>query len=192
MKEYVLVIIAIFAAVLVIGLLIGTIGLCFRVRKATARHQKHTVHVVPSLASPIYPVNDSGKHRPVGALEQSSFHSSSYRTENPLHIPRVPEPSTRSHSTHSRSLNDIQISFIKRDSRSNSVFSHRRKQHPCEFVDRDPPTEESRCDFLTPIDFEKSNVPKSNATSIYGRIPDRPDIRYIYQDDRQYRSFDRS
>lgn len=62
----------------------------------------------------------------------------------------------------------------------------RQKRQSKEFIDRDPPTEESQSDFLDPVDFDPIQEIFNDSKISYERRQPLTSVQCTYQEDHSY------
>lgn len=141
MKIYVWIIIALVAAALILSVVVLCFILILKLTRDRIRASRRSITVRPKIA------------KPIDAFDESSAPYARISSPSVIIMPEYPLQSSNSIRELERSRSSSRKSNGKPD-RPRYTFSSRSKRRSEHFVDRDPPSDESKCDYLDPLDLD--------------------------------------
>ncbi|VDN25603.1 unnamed protein product [Gongylonema pulchrum] len=194
MRIYAWIIVALVAITLISSVLLVCLILILKLAKNRVRDSGRSITVRPKMASPIdaygmilirFFVNRKS------IISRPEYDTPYDRIASPSVIV-MPEYPVQNSSNSIREPERYRSSSTKsngKPERQRYTFSSRSKRRSEHFVDRDPPSDESRCDYLDPLDLDlgrlhqiyisNNNNNNNNNNSVVSKETKRPPISYL-------------
>ncbi|VDD93414.1 unnamed protein product [Enterobius vermicularis] len=194
MKEYVWVIIAVIAILLFVLTCIGIGTFLWRMFRYRPRR---VIRVSPTTAKPIQPVQsvESQYSNYANYLNNNDSMYNAMSRKRGEFSPQLTSTLQSEQYAQKENLREFNNrNWAARSAPSSSIDSDEipkitnlwQKRQSRGFIDRDPPTEESRSDFLDPVDFAKIQEIYSESQVSYERRRPLSNIECTYQEDHRY------